>query len=247
MSDSEILVQKVSNGGVTSKLHDTGTLQKLLQDTEAYFLKLKNALIAARQGGVPTMPYCPYLLNRLDTNALCSIYTGPFDQHISELSLVALDAMIDHNNSISAEFADGLSKKAVDRIHGKHIYVAKEKGELDGFLSKYSLVKPQHCKKCDINLVETDITDHMKTVSCRESELQNDIGKKNLVQLDMDYETQLVRTEGIPYEYHPTGFTIYVPDWVAQAIKAYDSMKSRGGFQDMTLTEYLNNMAEKPE
>ena len=134
-----------------------------------------------------------------------------------------------------------------NQIHGKHIYVAKEKGELDGFLSKYSLVKPQHCKKCDINLVEIDLVDHMKTVSCRESELTNMIGKKQLSQLDMDYETQLVRTEGIPHEYHPTGFTIYVPDWVAQAIKAYDSMKSRGGFQDMTLTEYLNNMAEKAD
>lgn len=245
MSDAEILVQKISNGGITSKLHDTSSLQRLLQDTEAYFLKLKNALISARSGGLEVMPYCPFLVERLDSNALCNIYVGPFDQHISELSITALDAMLNHNNSISALFASGLDKKSIDQIHGKHIYVAKEKGELEGFLSKYSLVTPQHCSKCDINLVEVDLQDHMKTVSCRESELTNDIQKKNLAQLDMDYETQLIRTEGIPYEYHPSGFLIYVPDWVSQAIKAYDSMKQRGGFQDMTLTEYLNNMAEK--
>lgn len=244
---SEILVQKVSSGGITSKLHDTGSLQKLMQDTEAYFLKLKQALIVARQENTKLMPFCPFLIERLDTNALCNIYVGPFDQHISELSLNALEAMMSHNNSVAALFSGGLNAKTIGQAHGKHIYVAKEKNELEGFLSKYSLVKPQSCKKCDVNLVEIDLADHAKTVSCREQELNNTIQKRNMAQLDMDYETQLVRTEGIPYEYHPTGFTIYVPDWVGQAIKAYDSMKSRGGFQDMTLTEYLNNMAEKPE
>ncbi len=239
-----ILIQKCSSNGVSSKLHDVYSFQGLIKTTEIYLLKLKQRLIEARIDNNLGMPYCPSLQVRLDKDVVCGIFVGPFDQHISTISLESIEAILLHNNAIASLLSNGIDESSALLVHGKHIYIGKEKENFDGIISKYSLIKPNTCPKCLYSITEEAIDDHSKSVMCMDRVIHNMIEAKQLTQVGSDVEEQLIRTTGIPYEHHPVQYGVYVPKWVDTAIKAYDSMRNRGGFQDMTLAEYLNHMAQ---
>ncbi len=242
---SGILVQRVSNTGVISaNLHDTAHFNLLIKNTELYLLKLKALIEAARADNTLTMPHCPYLIERLEATKLVSIYAGPFDQYISDLSLASIEAILTHNNGPAALLAGGIDADTSAEAHGQFVYLSKDKGIIDGLVVKHVLLKPSSCPQCHCDIVDDAIEDHMKSIACMESMRVNKLNDLKLTQVDYEREVQLIRTERVPYEYHPTGYAIFVPAWVDQAIRTYDSMKSRGAFADMSLADYLTSMAE---
>lgn len=240
----KILIQRVSLDGLSSSLLDTSAFQKNISDTEIYLNKLKDILLAARIDAT-TMPFCPYLKARLDKDASCTIYNGPFDHYISTLSLDAIDELLTHNNTIAAVLVDGIDTKSIDAVHGKHIYIGMAtRTDVVGVLMKYTLIRPNACIKCNELINNTTIEDHQKSIGCHDTELENTIKANQFEQIQEDDESQIIRTKNIPYKYYPIGFNIFVPKWVTQAIQMYVSMRSRGGFQDIQLSEYLDKMAE---
>ena len=239
-----ILIQKVSRHGMSSELYDGPSLQELIRDTDIYLNKLRDAVRLSKLDNTAIMPYCPYLKERLDKYTMCHVYGGPYDSYISDISLLSLNELILHNNDIATTFSNGIDVNSIDIAHGKHIYIAKDKGEIDGFLSKYTFMRPNVCHKCSCSIVEDDVEEHSKSTTCHNKELDNILKARNLVQISNDDEDQIIRTKNILYEYHPSEYLIFIPKWVEQAIKMYDSMRSRGGFQDIPLSKYLDQMAE---
>lgn len=247
--ESNILVQRViSLGHINARAYDTNGFIKLIQSTDVYLLRLKDRLEAARAENSLSMPHCPYMIERLENdNHGMSIYQAPFDQHISNLSLSAIETIRTHNSESSSILLNGINDATAQQVHGKTVYLVEHQIDFDGYVTKHTLLKPIVCPKCLCNVVTEAVEDHMKSIACMETMRMQLISKQNIYNVSIAEETQIIRAKNIPFEFLPIGYAMFVPDWVDKVIKTFNAMQSRGMFLDMSLADYLTSMGTKDD
>ncbi len=237
-----IQTQRLMQGCLQTRLINSHIIKETVKETDTVMSNLKTALIAARADNTLMMPYCMYMAERLENSTICSIPAGPFDAHMSDLSLESIEKVIVANNYIASNIIGGLNQEVIEFLHGKHLYIATAGAGPSGSITKHMMVKPDVCPKCLMNVTDGPMEDHMKSLMCMDQIRENMIAEKKLVQVNSDVETELIRAGVIPFEYHPIGFGMYIEPWVDTAIRSYESQKSRGAFTDMPLSEYLKHM-----
>ena len=242
MAHDVIQLQRLLQGSIHSRMCNSHILSETLKTTDAMLDKMKTAIICARADNTLTMPYCVYVMERLEMGSICAIPSGPFDSHMSDLSLESIDKIIKANADVATSVIGGLNKDVIDYIHGKTLYVGVLGTGFNGSLTKHTIVRPDVCVKCDQNVIDGPMEDHVRGLQCLEQVRENMIAEKKLIQVNSDVEIELIRAGVIPFQYHPIGFGMYIEPWVDQAIRVYDTQKSRGAFAEMPLSEYLKHM-----
>jgi hypothetical protein len=95
------------------------------------------------------------------------------------------------------------------------------------------------CKDCGAVVSEKIYKQHLKSLNCMTQTANRDLRDQGYVELSSGPDIAAVRAAGVDIEFRPSGYSIWAPPWVGNAIDAY---RANQGFAGMKMGEFITRM-----
>lgn len=112
----------------------------------------------------------------------------------------------------------------------------------DTHLSSARLFRGIMCADCGEVVNAQTYKAHRQSMKCMTMTMNRDVRETGYSEVDHGPHITAIKKSGIEIEVRPTGYAIWAPEWVKEAIKAYEEHKAGGGFAGLSLSEYLEKM-----
>lgn len=141
---------------------------------------------------------------------------------------------------INESFLGQISAGAIN--HGEYFAIVTTMGN-EVVVKKCVVIAGTRCQKCAQPVPVDEIESHQRTWDCGIAEGQWLAERKGMRKVTNPDEALAIRAAmKIDTLLIPSRFDVMAPEWVHQAISTYHT---NGGFADMSLTEFLEKLAEE--
>lgn len=113
----------------------------------------------------------------------------------------------------------------------------------DSHMSSAKIFSGIMCKDCNEIVNSKSYNAHRTSMKCMTDTTNKDVRTSGYKAVEHGPHIAALKKSGVHFEIRPSGYTIWAPDWVQEAITAWE--KEPGGFAGLSLSDYLEKM--KPE
>lgn len=167
----------------------------------------------------------------LYTAAVTAIDNNVIDEALKLIA--ALDGVIRRqSDALDSVIADN---KCVGLVIVDNVDLSKSYNQIS--VAKTTMAA--ECPECGHLIHLSGVNSHRGSLKCLQATNDRDLREAGWIQMDYPTYTSAIKKAGIKYDIRATGFTMWVPRWVDDAIKQYQKNSGYGG---MTLPQYLEKM-----
>lgn len=198
-------------------------------------------IVSNKSNQTAMVPDYQFATARLDALGKMCFDISVNEQSCADRSIIELTKLIDINKNLVQMI------NANSPIKNYTAYKLEEDNSIPSrqWLSKVIVDTPPICPQCNEYVLFKNLANHMKDEVCKRDVDRSTATKSGYVPLTADDDkmlAELVATKTILHRYIPYGYDIWVKRWVVAAI---DSYNQNDGFAGMSLTDYLDKLADE--
>lgn len=100
------------------------------------------------------------------------------------------------------------------------------------------------CVSCGTRISVGALKSHDGSARCLQLTNERDMIEQNWHRLNSGHDIAAIKKAGVKFEFRPSHYNIWVPEWVGKAIQQFRSGKTlyHNGYADLTLSEFLKRL-----